>query len=99
MDIGLKIPATDYTRWDCTTNPCWTDYAPRMDSIWLPSDMIDAADEGTYYVVCPNYVDPVYKNTAFLSIGAVAIKISCKRLLMRLRHTSLTKVLIARSTG
>ena len=61
MDIGLKIPATDYTRWDCTTNPCWTDYAPRMDSIWLPSDMIDAADEGTYYVVCPNYVDPVYK--------------------------------------
>lgn len=61
MDIGFKIPATDYTRWDCTTNPCWTEDNPRMDSNWLPSDLLDPADQGTYYVVCPNYVDPVYK--------------------------------------
>lgn len=60
MDIGLKITPTDYTRWDCTNNPCWTTDDPRMDGLKIPSDLMDAADEGTYYVVCPNYFSDVY---------------------------------------
>lgn len=55
LDIGLGFNTVDYSPYYCASvggTYCWT-AGNREDRIWLPADMLDAADENSAYVVCP----------------------------------------------
>jgi hypothetical protein len=53
MKIGIGISALDFAPTNCTKDPCWEDETDRSDFIWLPSDLLEVADMGDYWVSCP----------------------------------------------
>lgn len=75
LHIGLGITSTDYDPYSCGSaggTQCWTT-GNREDYIWLPTDMLDAADQGDAYVVCPldatvpSYRLPKYWGSTYLT--------------------------------